>query len=204
MNGKTSLKKFIQVSLLATIGALLMLWQLPYPGATWLKVDFSDVPVLIGGFALGPMVGLAILFLKSILFSLVKFNPVELVGLPMNIIATGIMVVVATVIYQKKKTWTRALLAILAGICCSTIVMLFANYLMLPVFFRFFFPGTPVPSSSQLITMIITAVLPFNLIKGILNGTLTFLVYKRVSNFLRERGGIEVISATDLQAGVKR
>jgi riboflavin transporter FmnP len=185
MNVRNAIKLLTQAALLGCVGAMLMLWQIPYPGAPWLKIDASDVPVLIGGFALGPWAGLVVLFIKNFMFCILRFSQDELLGMPMNLLATASMLFVSSWIYHRNKSWQNALLALTAGITCSMALMALANYFVLPVYLRLFAPHIPVPGGRELSGVILATILPFNGVKGLLNGILTFLIYKRVSSFLK-------------------
>lgn len=178
----------MQITLLSTVGALLMLWQIPYPGAVWLKFEMSDIPALVGGCALGPWVGFAVVIFKNLIFALLKFNPQELVGIPMGIISSGTLILVTSFLYQRAKTQQNALFSVVMGIISLILVMIPMNYFVLPFFLKSFFPGVPVPSPAEIIHMIMFFIIPFNAVKGILNGALTFIIYKRVAVFLRPGG----------------
>ena len=192
MKEDNNLKKLIQIALLASTGAVLMLFQLPYPGAAWYKLDLSDIPALIGGCALGPWAGLAVVLLKNILFALFRFSPEELLGIPMNLIANGIMVVIAAIVYQKTKTRVNAALGISLGVIVSALAMIPANYFILPVFIKFFMPGMQLPAGNALLYMIMFFTLPFNAVKGLITGVLTFIIYKRIAIILRAEGEFEL------------
>lgn len=188
MNTRKSIKTLAQIALLGGIGAFLMFIQIPFGATSFYKLDVSDVPVLVGGFALGPVAGLAILALKNAIFAVARFQPYELLGLPMNFVATAVMMLSAWWIYQRKKTWKNAISALAMGILASTAVMAPMNYFVMPFFIRTFTPNVPVPSPAQITTLIVGATVPFNLVKGLINGVLTFLVYKRVSSVLNLKG----------------
>lgn len=198
MNGKNSTKQLIQAAIFGTLSALLMFIQVPYPGAPWLKLDISDVPILICSFAVGPWMGVVVLFIRNLIFAIMKFNPIELVGIPMNTIATGIMVIVAGYVYHLRKTRSNAIIAIFLGILASIIVMLPANYFIYPWFIRTFFPSIPIPAGKELVKVILFVILPFNAIKDTFNGIATFLVYKRVVGFFRSVGIVNAIPAQDM------
>jgi len=195
-----SLKRIMQIALLSSAATILMLIQIPYPGAVWLKFDVSDIPALIGGCALAPMAGLLIVIIKLLLFGIVRSSPQELIGLPMNLIANGSLVLVASLIYRKLKTQKNALFSLFMGVLISTFIMIPANYFILPLYLKFFAPHIPIPPSPQLLAMIFTVVIPFNLIKGFLNTSLTFIIYKRVSAFIRPESRIKLSPKEDVTA----
>lgn len=184
MQGQTGLGRLLKVGLLASLAtALMMTVQIPYPGATFLSYDPSEIPALIGGFAFGPLWGLAILLLKNLLFLLFRFDPTQLVGIPMNTIAGATLVLVSTGFYQLRKSRPRALLSLALGGLAMTAVMIPVNQFVLPWFTRWM-TGEEI-SQAGLTTFILAVVTPFNLLKAGLTSTLTFLVYKRFSVFLK-------------------
>lgn len=194
------LKKLIQIALLSSVAVLLMLIQIPYPGAGWLKFDISDIPALIGGCALGPIAGLLIVIIKLFLFGIIRSSPEELIGLPMNLIANGTLVLVTSYVYRRLKTQENALFSLFMGVIISTLIMIPANYFVLPLYLKFFAPHIPIPPASQMLTMIFTVIIPFNLIKGFLNVSLTFVVYKRVSAFIRPDTELKLQPGKDITA----
>ncbi|MFP4499294.1 MAG: ECF transporter S component [Vulcanimicrobiota bacterium] len=198
-----SIKLMIQMALLVSVGTLLMYIQIPYPGAPFLKIDISDVPVLIAGFALGPWVGFVVLILKNLLFAVIKYSPEEIIGLPMNTLATTIMVLVSAYTYKRKKTWGNALLALIAGVLSSILVMIPLNFLILPWFFKTFLPVIKVENSAQLLKLILLIVVPFNLFKGLVNGAITFITYKKVASFIRPTSEVEISELSKKNAEAK-
>ena len=73
MNSSKNLNKMIKISLLAAIAVVLMYFDFPIiPAFPWLKIDLSEVPALMGGFAYGPVAGGIIVILKVFLRFLIK------------------------------------------------------------------------------------------------------------------------------------
>ncbi len=202
MKDRNSTKKLIQIALLSCVGTLLMIWQVSFPSAPFLKIEISDVPVLIGTFSMGPAAGAAILLIKNLLFAVIKFCPDELIGLPMNFISTLVLLLVASWFYNRRKCWQSALLGLSLGMIASTAVMIPVNMFITPIYLRVFAPHFPIPRGRDLLTFILATVVPFNAVKGILNVTLTFLVYKRVSALLRP--GEEMEMPVGVRAGTAR
>lgn len=180
------LSLLIKVSLLAALGAVLMQLNFPLlPAHAYLRYDPSEVPALVASFALGPLAGMAIVVLKNLLYVLSHFQPTELVGIPLNTLAGCSLVGVAGWVYQGKKSKTVAVLSLVLGVLAMTLVMIPANLVLLPLFQKFFAPTALQLSPDQLLTVLLVAVTPFNLMKGGLTSALTFAVYKRVSPFLK-------------------
>ena len=100
-----------------------------------------------------------------------------LYGILMHVIATGVLVIVAGSIYRYKKTRTMALVALLCGMAAMAVVMMGANMVITPVFM-----GVPALAVWSLMPFIVG----FNVIKAGINGAVTFVLYKRIANFLRK------------------
>lgn len=173
----------LKVALLGGMALVLMLsFQVPlFPSAPFLTYDLSDVPALVAGFALGPLHGCAVVLLKNLLFMAQRPVAVEWVGVPMNTLAGCTLVGTSALFYWRRKTRVRAALALLLGTLAMAVVMIPANMLVYPlVLWLLGAPGGP-----PVLEFVLAVVTPFNLIKGAVSGTLTFLVYKRLSNLLK-------------------
>lgn len=166
------------IAIVAAMAAVLMWIQFPLlPAAPYLQYDFSDVPVLIGTFALGPMAGFLIATIKAAVFFFTKgtHGPI---GTIMNWSSTAIFVVVAGLIYQYQRTKTGALLGMLAGTLVFTTAMVFLNiYFALPAW------GIP---AEQIAGLVKAAVVPFNLLRGGISSIITLLLYKRASLLIKQ------------------
>jgi len=178
-----SLAIWVKISLLSSLSTVLMLAvQVPlFPSAPFLTYDLSEVPALVAGFALGPVPGMAVVVLKNLLFLVQRPQPSELVGIPMNLAAGMTMVGVSSGFYWKRKTRLRAMLGLALGAVTMAAVMVPVNLMALPLF-AWLFGGV---AKSDLVAFVLVIVTPFNLVKGALSGVLTFLVYKRISAFLK-------------------
>ena len=106
-------KFYTNISILAASGTILMYFQLPYPFLTFLKLDASEVPVLLGAFAFGPVAGIVIELIKNILhlFSTQSAGIGELA----NFIAGSTFAGTAGVIYRKNRTLRGAAWGLIAG-----------------------------------------------------------------------------------------
>lgn len=151
------------------------------PSAAFLEYDPADVPILIATFAFGTKAGLLITLIVSIIQGFTVSAASGLYGILMHVIATGSFVVVAGLMYGKEKSKNHAILALLAGTITMTVTMIAANLLVTPYFLKV--------SVEVVVGMLWTAIIPFNLIKAGLNSIITFIVYKAVSKFIREKIG---------------
>ena len=101
-----NLNKFIKISLLSAIAVMLMYFDFPIPFLPfpWLKIDLSDIPALMGGFAFGPIAGVLIELLKNLLILIVKGTGTYFVGEMANFIIGASLVFPAAWIYHKNKS----------------------------------------------------------------------------------------------------
>ncbi len=194
-----STRKIAIIGVFSAISFVLMLFEFPLPFApSFYKFDFSDIPALIGGFAAGPMVAVMIEFIKVVLNILIQGPTPGFVGEIANFVVGSAFVVPATVIYRFKKSRKSALISCLVGTLTITLVGSALNaFFLLPAYAiaygvdidYFIAAGTAInPAISNVFTFCALCVAPFNLLKGVLDSVLTFLVYKQLSPILKGNG----------------
>ena len=184
-----------RVAVLTAIAAVLMLWEFPLwfaPG--FYKLDVSEAVILMGGFALGPGAAILIEFLKNLINILLNGTTTAYIGEMANFITGCAFVVPAAVIYKYHKNKKSALISMVAASLSLMVIGSLLNYFVLiPAFSRFY--NLPVediigmgaavnPLVTDLKSLVVWAVAPFNLVKGVLCSTLAMLLYKRVSKIL--------------------
>ncbi|MBO3445091.1 ECF transporter S component [Clostridium sp. CCUG 7971] len=176
MKEKNNLNTLIKVALLSAIAFILMYIDFPViPMFPWLKIDLSEVPVLMGAFAFGPGVGIVIEFIKNLLIVVMKGSQTGLVGEAANFIVGIAMVVPAAMIYKRNKTKRNAIIGMIVGIVVMEVVGIVANvYFLLPAY------GMQM-SPADLMQYVTVGLLPFNGIKGILISIATYMLYKKLS-----------------------
>lgn len=152
------------------------------PIAPFLKYDPKDVVIVISGFILGPMPALIVSILTSLLEFITR-NDSGIIGLVMNAIASVGFCCTAAIVYKRKRTIKGALIGLILGALVMTAVMLLWNYVLTPIY-----SGLP---REEVVKLMIPALLPFNLGKGIINGALTMLLYKPLVTVLRKAKLIE-------------
>lgn len=180
------LSLLIKVSLLAALSAVLMNFAVPlFPAYSFLHYDPSEVPALIASFALGPAAGMAVVLLKNLIYGLTHPQLTEFVGLPLNTLAGLTLVGVAGSVYKVRKSKFIALLALALGVLAMTLVMVPANLVLLPLFQKLFLPAVTPSHPDEIMAILLSVIVPFNLLKGCITSVLTFLVYKRVSPTLK-------------------
>ena len=193
MNTKTMAK----VAILGALAFVLMLLEFPIPIApSFYKLDMSEVAVLLGGFALGPLAAVAIEGLKNILNIIFTGSDTAYVGELANFVVGSAFVVPAAMIYKKNKSRKSAIIGLIAGTACLVIAGALMNtFVLLPMYSKLYnmpldviigFGSEIFSGVKDLFTFVLYCVCPFNLIKGILVSIITLLIYKRVSPLLHK------------------
>lgn len=178
LSGMRRTKALVRIGFLAACGLVLTFFEFPIlPSATFLKYDASEVPALLAGFGMGPAAGMATLLLKCVLFHFSGKNMTGLVGVSAMFVAGTALVLPASLVYSRMRTMAGALLSLLVGTISITVVMFFANmYIFLPLW--------NIPEQLRM-SLLTTAVIPFNLLKGFASSAITFVLYKRVAAHLK-------------------
>lgn len=145
--------------------------------AGFLTYEPKDVILTIGAFIFGPVAGL-IMALVVCTVEMITVSSTGVIGLLMNFLASATFVGVASVIYYRKKTMSRAVIGLAAGSLSMIAVMLLWNYIMTPIFM-----GVP---REAVLDMFLPVLIPFNGIKALLNSALVLLLYKGVVTALRK------------------
>ncbi|HEX3038668.1 MAG TPA: ECF transporter S component [Caproiciproducens sp.] len=190
-------KGIAQIGVLTAIATVLMLFEFPLwfaPG--FYKIDLSDVPILIGSFAIGPLAGLIMEFIKNLLNLMINGTTTGGIGELSNFVIGCALVLPSAVIYKQQKTKKGAVIGLITGTVCLILAGCLLNaYVLLPVYAKVFHMpmdalvamGTAInPNIKSLSALIILAVAPFNLLKGVLASVLTLLIYKKVSPILHK------------------
>ena len=179
-----STKKLTVLAMLTALSAVLItLVHFPlFPAAAFLQYDPADVAILIGAFAFGPLAGLAVTVIASAIQAFLLGGD-GVYGFLMHVIASGTLALVAGSIYRLRHTRMGGLTALIAGTVAMGLVMMVANPFITP-----YYMGVP---TEVVDAMLVTVILPFNLLKAGINSVITFLVYKTVSRTLIHGEGWE-------------
>ncbi len=191
------IKYITKISVLSAIAAILMLFEFPLPFApSFYELDLSEIAVLIAGFALGPMAGVLTELLKIALNLIMNGTDTAFVGEIANFLIGVSFVLPASIVYKHKKTLSGAIIGMAVGTVTLAIIGALINYfIMIPAYAHFFkLPmdaiiglGSKVnPNIDSLLTLILFATVPFNLLKGVICSLATALIYKRVSPILHK------------------
>lgn len=192
--------KIRQMALIAMMGAaavILMLFEIPLPflAPPFYELDFSEVPVLIGAFALGPVSGVLIELIKILLNIIINGTNTAGVGELGNFLIGCSFILTASIIYHRKKDKKHAIIGMAVGTVVMAVVGCLINgYLLLPFYSvsmglpmeTLVSMGTAInPAITNVMTFVMLAVAPFNLLKGVVVSILTMLLYKRISGLIK-------------------
>ena len=186
-------------AMLSAVAFILMFIEFPIPMLipAFIKMDFSDLPALLGAFALGPVYGVIISFMKNLLHIVIKGTSTACVGELSNFILGAIFSAVAGCIYKHHKSRKTAIIGAVAGAVAMGVLSVPSNYFVVyPAYVQFYhIPLEAIlgmyqailPSADSLIKCLILFNLPFTLVKGLLDAVLCMLIYKPLSPILHGR-----------------
>ncbi|MBR5586723.1 MAG: ECF transporter S component [Clostridia bacterium] len=184
-----------KVAMLSAVATILMLFEFPLPflAPSFYELDFSEVPVLIGAFAMGPLAGVAIEALKILLNLIINGTNTGGVGEFSNFVLGVVFVLPAALIYCKHKTRKNALIGLAVGGLCMVVLGCFINaYIMIPLYSSFMpleqilaMAAAIWPVIDNVMEFVLLCVAPFNIAKAILVAVVTMLLYKRLSPILK-------------------
>ena len=144
-----------------------------------LEYDMADVPILIGSFMFGPIAGLVLTLVASVIQGLTVSAQSGPVGILMHFIGTGAFVVTAGTIYKYKKTYLGAIIGLVCGTLARAAIMIPAN---LTITVRFYHVPYEVVKG-----MLLPVIIPFNLLVAGINSVIVFALYKPIKLLFMEK-----------------
>lgn len=193
---KISAKEITMIGMLGAISAILMILEFPVllaPG--FIKMDFSDLPVILGGYLLGPLAGTMIVLVKIIMNFILNGTETMGIGELANMLGSLSYMLPAVWIYRKKKCKKSAVKSLIAGTLTVSVAITLANYFFIfPAYASLFglsmesivaMGKSANPYVTDVFTLMVCSILPFNLFKYGCVSTLTFLIYKKMGSLMR-------------------
>ena len=190
-------RKIALIGVFSAIAAVLHMLDFPIPFApSFYKMDFSEIPALIGAFAFGPVAAVMIEFCKIVLKLLFKGTSTAFVGDLANFIIGCSFLLPASILYFFRKTKKNAIIGCVAGTLVMTVFgSAFNAIYLIPKFAQLY--GLPLesiiemghainPAINSVSTLALFAVVPMNLLKGAAVSVVTVLVYKKLSPILHK------------------
>nr|MCR5516855.1 ECF transporter S component [Lachnospira sp.] len=187
--------KLAGVGMLSCIAFILMFFEFPIPVLipSFIKLDLSDLPALIGAFAYGPIAGILIELIKNLLHLLDSSS--GFVGELSNFLLGACFVGVAGCVYKLKKSKSAAIIGATVGACAMAVFSLVTNYFIVYPFYTNFMPMDTIiaaykaiiPSVDNLFECLLVFNVPFTFVKGMISVVITMLIYKPISPLLHGR-----------------
>lgn len=187
-----------KTAIMSAIAIVLMYLEVPLPFVPpFLTLDFSEVPILIAAFSLGPVSAIAMELIKNLAHLLLK-GPVAFgLGQLANFLIGCAFVVPAAIIYRRYKSRKTAVIGMAAGVLSMTLFASLANYFVLLPFYATVmeFPvqaivGMANEAGNKMVTdlrtLVAFAFAPFNIVKGTAVSIIVLLIYKKVSCILHK------------------
>lgn len=193
----TKVNWMVKVAMLSAVSVLLMLLEFPIPfiAPPFYEFDFSEVPVLIGAFALGPMAGVVIELLKVLLNLLINGTITGGVGEFANFLVGISFVLPVEFVYMKNKSKKNAIIGmVVGGIIMVAISCVINAFVLIPAYGKAL--GMPIeafvdmgakiyPAIDSLWKLVLLCTLPFNLLKVVIVSVITTLTYKRIKSIFK-------------------
>ncbi|MDK2799530.1 MAG: riboflavin transporter [Clostridiales bacterium] len=192
----TKTNYLVKVALLSAVAAVIMFLEFIVPMMpVFLKMDLSEIPVLVGTFALGPIAGVTIELIKNLIH--LPSTSTAGIGEIANFVVGIAFVIPAGIIYRNQKNRNGAILGMIVGIISMTTVAAVLNYFVFIPLYQtaLHWPLEAIidlgakgnPAIVDLKSLIILGIIPFNLLKGIIISVVTLLIYKKLSPILRNK-----------------
>ena len=189
-----STRNMVRIASLSVISLVLTFFKI----STWfappfLKLDISDLPSLVGSFAMGPVAGILVQLLKNLLNIMVEGSMTGGIGELSNFIVGSVFVFTAGKIYHRNKNFNNAIKGLVIGVLVMTIFATLSNYFVVFPLYSKLMPLDKIIEMGSALnkyvvdykSLIFFAVIPFNLLKGTITSIVTLLVYKRISPLLQ-------------------
>ena len=189
-------RKMTAIGILCAMATVLMIFDFPlWFIPSFYKLDFSEIPVLIGAYAFGPATGVIMEFLKILLKLLIKGTSTAFVGELANFVVGCSFIIPAATVYAFKKTKKNAIVSCIAGTLILVVFAAVFNALyLIPAFTKFMSLDSILAKGAEknslvnpdsMTSFVIFAVAPLNLIKGVAVSVVTMLIYKPLSKFMK-------------------
>lgn len=171
---KFNVKKMTILAMFAALGYLcLFVFRFK---VSFLTLEFKDVFITMAGFVFGPLAAAGVALVESML-EMVTLSDTGFWGALMNFAGSATFAVTASLIYKYNKSFKGAVMGLVAAVFAMTAVMIVMNLLITPIYAHC--------DTKTVVGMIVPLLLPFNLIKSVLNAAITFMLYKPLSQALK-------------------
>ncbi len=193
---KVNVRALTVTAIMGALSTVLMMIEFSIPiMPAFIKLDFSELPALITGFAYGPLWGIAVCFIKN--FIHVFVSSTGAIGEISNFVLGAVFVGVAALIYKKNKNKKWALLSCVIASAVMSVFSVFSNYFIVyPLYIKVLgmteemilgMYQAILPSVGNLFEAIAIFNLPFNFVKMMIVSVMCFALYKRLSPIMKKQ-----------------
>ena len=196
-NRRITPRSITVTAMLSAVAFALMFIEFPIPILipSFVKMDLSDLPALLGSFSLGPVAGIFISLIKNVLHILIKGTTSGGVGELCNFLLGAVFSCVAGSLYLRRKSRKSAILGAVIGAAIMGVLSVPLNYYVTYPMYTKFMPIDEIlrlyqvirPSTNSLLECLVVFNMPFTFLKGILDAVICFLIYKPLSPILHGR-----------------
>lgn len=199
-DGVSKVRKMTVTGMFSAIAAILMLAEFPlFFAPPFYKLDFSELPILIGAFAFGPVAGVTMEFVKILLNLILTGTTTAFVGELANFVVGCSFILPASIIYSFCKNKKGAIVSCIVGTLVLTVFGTAFNAIYLvPTFAELFgmpleaiiqmgVEANPLVTEGSIVSFVVACVAPMNLIKGCASSIVTLLIYKSLSPIIKHQ-----------------
>ncbi|MBD1378650.1 ECF transporter S component [Metabacillus arenae] len=182
---KSKLTKQLAVGMLSSIAYLLMMLDFPFPGfPPFLQIDFSEVPAIVAAIVFGPIAGIIVEAIKNILHYLIQGSATGMpVGQLANFVAGTLFILPVSYMFRKLNNTKGIVIGLIFGTVIMAIIMSILNYyVILPAYTIFL--NSPALSGPETKQLIVSGILPFNFIKGIIVSFVFVAIFMKLKVWL--------------------
>ena len=193
-----STRKVAMIGMFSAVAVILHLFDFPLPFAPgFYKLDFSELPILVGSFAFGPVAGVMMEFVKILLKLCIKGTSTAFVGDLANFVVGCSFILPASAVYAFHKSRKSAIAACITGTLVMTVFgTAFNAVYLLPAFSKLYnIPMeeilkagadlNPLVTEGSIVSFVAACVAPLNLIKGGAVSLVTMFIYKPLSPIIK-------------------
>lgn len=192
---KISVREMTIAALFGALSAILMILEFPMPFVLpFIKMDFSELPVILAGYMMGPLAGIIVVIIKIGLNFLINGTTTAGVGEIANMCGSFIYMLPAVLFYQQHRTRKRAAISlVISTLLVSVVIVIMDAFIIFPVYAKAFgmnmdaiigIGNSMNPYITDSLTLMLFSVFPFNLFKYAVSSVITFVVYKRLKKTL--------------------
>lgn len=184
--GSSNVLKLVALALLGTISFLLFFLKFPLPLLPpFLKIDFGDIPAIIAGLIFSPLASVVVIGIKNFLYLVLGTG--EPIGVSSNFIASSLFVLPIAIFYHRQKSVKSILTGIAIGTVTMALAMSVLNYLVFLPLYALFMNIEDYAVESVRRGIVLVGILPFNIVKGIIVGTLFIPLFMKMSSWIENK-----------------